>query len=144
MRLSQQRENDAKEALHRGWDLWKDLENGTFVLTFPGADDLTDALRPADSPQYPPAPSRLTCVKLFLELSEHVPALQILNRLEDEDDEDSEVWYLSGWAWWTLGETRRPDAQDEEVESQAECWSESRLCLENYLRVRRPASSPSP
>ncbi|GAA6011139.1 hypothetical protein JCM8202_003912 [Rhodotorula sphaerocarpa] len=125
VRLSQQREGDAKEALHRGWELWRNLEN--------------------DSPQYPPAPSRLTCAKLFLELSEHVPALEILNRLEDEDDEDSEVWYLSGWAWWLLGESRgeAPAAEDDEVESREECWSESRLCLENYLRLeeRDPAST---
>ncbi|GAA5969344.1 hypothetical protein JCM11641_007558 [Rhodosporidiobolus odoratus] len=125
VRLSQQREEDAKAALNQGWELWRKLDS--------------------DSPLYPPAPSRLTCAKLFLELSSHVPALEILHRLENEDDEDSEVWYLSGWAWWLLGDARgrRPKEGEEEEETKEECWSEAKLCLENYLKLeeRDPASS---
>jgi hypothetical protein len=148
VRLSQQRDEDAKQALHRGWELWRNLENGAHV-----SPPLLGPLEPRkltwhrsfvpDSPLYPPAPSRLTCAKLFLELSEHVPALQILNRLEDEDDEDSEVWYLSGWAWWLLGESRGEQPKEDDVEGRGECWSESRLCLENYLRVRRLPTIPA-
>ena len=92
-------------------------------------------LASADAPDYPPSSARLTLAKLLLELSEHVSALEILNRLENEDDEDSEIWYLSGWAWWLLGESRAGKETTEEEESQAECWSEAKLCLENYLKV---------
>ncbi|BGP12618.1 hypothetical protein JCM10213v2_000535 [Rhodosporidiobolus nylandii] len=126
VRLSQQREEDAKQVLKQGWELWRNLDN--------------------DSPLYPPFPSRLTCAKLFLELGEQVPALEILNRLENEDDEDPEVWYLSGWAWWQLGEVRgakeKKDGEEEE-ESKEECWSEAKLCLENYLKLdeRDPSNS---
>lgn len=97
---------------------------------------------PTDSEHYPPAQARLNLAKLLLELSMHAEALEILQRLENEDDEDSEVWYLSGWAWWLLGESRpegAPSTEDEE--SRAECWSESKLCLENYMRVRDHLSS---
>lgn len=100
-------------------------------LDFP----LTLHTRP-ESHLYPPAQSRLTCAKLFLELSAHVPALEILQRLENEDDEDPEVWYLSGWAWWLLGEDRGEASSTDEEESREECWSEAKLCLQNYLTVR--------
>ncbi|KAI5481447.1 TPR domain containing protein [Pseudohyphozyma bogoriensis] len=122
VRLSQQRPEDAKEAAMKGWSFWRKLG--------------------PDSVDYPVASTRLTLAKLFLELTLHVPALEILQRLENEDDEDPEVWYLSGWAWWLLGETRG-DASTAEEESKSECWSESRLCLENYLRLdeRDPSGS---
>jgi predicted Zn-dependent protease len=94
------------------------------------------AISPTENHLYPPAQSRLTCAKLFLELSAHVPALEILQRLENEDDEDPEVWYLSGWAWWLLGEERGEAASTDEEESREECWSEAKLCLQNYLTVR--------
>ncbi|PRQ76863.1 hypothetical protein AAT19DRAFT_12281 [Rhodotorula toruloides] len=142
VRLSQQREEDAKQALHKGWEIWRNVEVGAFFLSFAQLPFRSFAF-PADSPIYPPGPSRLTCAKLFLELSEHVPALEILNRLENEDDEDSEVWYLSGWAWWLLGEARGDKPRAEDDESKEECWSEAKLCLENYLRLeeRDPTSS---
>ncbi|GAA5962872.1 hypothetical protein JCM21900_005641 [Sporobolomyces salmonicolor] len=115
VRLSQQREQDAKEAASKGWSIWRNIDT--------------------DSPLYPPSSARLSCAKLFLELSEHVPALEILQRLENEDDEDSEVWYLSGWAWWLLGESRGDAESTEKEESREECWSEAKLCLENYIRL---------
>ena len=95
-----------------------------------------------DAPDYPPSSARLTLAKLLLELSEHVSALEILNRLENEDDEDSEIWYLSGWAWWLLGEARAASEPSDEEENQAECWSEAKLCLENYLKVSTVVEPP--
>ena len=74
----------------------------------------------------------------------HVSALEVLHQLDGEDDENPEVWYLSGWAWWLLGESRGDKAAvAEDEESQAECWSEAKLCLQNYLTVRPLTSSPS-
>ncbi|GAA5913189.1 hypothetical protein JCM8208_001696 [Rhodotorula glutinis] len=116
VRLSQQREEDAKTALTQGWELWRNSE--------------------PESPIFPPAASRLTCAKLFLELGVHVSALEVLHQLEGEDDENPEVWYLSGWAWWLLGESRGDKSTvGEDEESQAECWSEAKLCLQNYLTL---------
>ncbi|ORY73443.1 hypothetical protein BCR35DRAFT_307195 [Leucosporidium creatinivorum] len=116
VRMSQERPDDAKKAAVQGWELWRDLG--------------------ADSEHYPPASARLNLAKLLLELSMHAEALEILQRLENEDDEDSEVWYLSGWAWWLLGESRPEEAPStDEEESRGECWSEGKLCLENYMRL---------
>ncbi|KAM0755738.1 TPR-like protein [Meredithblackwellia eburnea MCA 4105] len=115
VRLSQQRPGDAKEAALKGWSLWRKLG--------------------ADSPDYPVASTRMSLAKLLLELSDHVPALEILQQLENEDDEDPEMWYLSGWAWWLLGEGRGAAPPQEGEETREECWSESKLCLENYLRL---------
>lgn len=91
-----------------------------------------------DSLEYPPSATRLSLAKLLLEMSLHSSALEILQRLENENDEDAEVLYLSGWAWWLLGETRLTTGESEESEEETrdECWSESKLCLENYLKVR--------
>ena len=138
MRLSQQRESDAKEAADQGYSLWKNLENSMFLLSctlvamIRRTHNLVSSI---DSPFYPPPSARLSCAKLFLELSQHVPALEILQTLEGEDDEDSETWYLSGWAWWLLGESRDGRPSTETEESKEECWSEAKLCLENYLKV---------
>lgn len=97
-----------------------------------------------ESPQYPPYSTRLSLAKLLLELSLHASALEILQRLENEDDEDPEIWYLSGWAWWLLGESRGVDSEENlDEENQGECWSEGKLCLENYLRVSALQSAPS-
>lgn len=89
----------------------------------------------SESAQYPPSSTRLSLAKLFVEISLYASSLEILQRLENEDDEDAEVWYLSGWAWWLLGEKRGDALRNEEEESREECWSEGKLCLENYLRV---------
>ncbi|KAK4054832.1 hypothetical protein OIV83_000756 [Microbotryomycetes sp. JL201] len=123
VRLSQQRPTEAKDAAIKGWSLWRDL----------GPED----------PAFPPASARLTLAKILIELELYESALEVLNLLEQEDDEDQEMWYLSGWAWHLLGESRAgtsseatsDEDEDERPETQAECWSESKLCLENYMRL---------
>jgi hypothetical protein len=58
-----------------------------------------------------------------------------MNGLEGQDDEAFEVWYLSGWAWYLLGEEREKGGAKEDEETKEECWSEAKLCFENYLKV---------
>lgn len=87
------------------------------------------------------AATRANYARTWLELGEYRNAIEILQRLEREDDEDAETWYLMGWSWWLLGEQRPEQALatngngkvDDEVETRQECWSEAKLCLENYL-----------
>ncbi|SCV68444.1 BQ2448_565 [Microbotryum intermedium] len=133
VRLSQQRPLEASEAATQSWSLWRNLD--------------------ADSASYPSSSSRLALAQLLLELQRFGDALDVLQRLEMEDDEDPEVWYLSGWSWWLLGSSREESAKkgdeagtiegDEPVESQEECWSEARLCFENYLKLDEKDSSGS-
>ncbi|KAK4058104.1 hypothetical protein OIO90_000843 [Microbotryomycetes sp. JL221] len=119
VRLSQQRPIEAKDAAIKGWSLWRDL----------GPED----------PAFPPASARLTLAKILIELELYESALEILNVLEQEDDEDQEMWYLSGWAWNLLGQQRsgpeQVSAPEDDQETAPECLSESKLCLENYMRL---------
>ncbi|KAF9066637.1 hypothetical protein BDP27DRAFT_1423668 [Rhodocollybia butyracea] len=84
VRMSQQRPEDAKACLELAWKGWKDLD--------------------LDSPHIPPLPSRLTLVKLFLELSLYSPALQVLHGIMASDDEEVEAWYLEGWCYYMMAE----------------------------------------
>jgi tetratricopeptide (TPR) repeat protein len=134
--MSQERPEDAKAAAVQGWELWRELGAGQSHPPLHLATLAYLTLQRPESEHYPPAQARLNLAKLLLELSMHAEALEILQRLENEDDEDSEVWYLSGWAWWLLGESRPEGAPStDEEESREECWSEGKLCLENYMRV---------
>lgn len=138
VRLSQERPEDAKQAALKGWSFWRELGPGKMHYTVTAAETPADVAVVAESEDYPPAPARLTLAQLLLELSLHRDALEILQRLEQEDDEDPEMWYLSGWAWWLLGESLPATDEasaDDEGESRAQSWSESKLCLENYMRV---------
>lgn len=140
VRLSQERPDDAKTAALKSWSCWKTLAPGSSPPL--PLSPRTDSSSPAESPQYPASTTRLSLARLFLEVSLYASALEILQRLENEDDEDGDIWYLSGWAWWLLGEERAGAPEVPDVETKDECWSEGKLCLENYLRVS-PTSIPS-
>ncbi|KAJ7593135.1 hypothetical protein C8J56DRAFT_1162084 [Mycena floridula] len=84
VRMSQQRQDDAKECLEKSWTAWKDLE--------------------LDDPKVPPIPTRLALVKLFLELSLFTPALLVLHGVMSSDDEEVEAWYLEGWCYLLMSE----------------------------------------
>lgn len=121
VRISQQRSDDALQAAQECWKLWRTLDN--------------------DDPAYPPSSTRQSLARLFIELKQFADALEILQGLEMEDDEDTDMWYLSGWAWWLLGEVRQEKGVADGEEPPKECWNESRLALENYLKVRLDATA---
>ena len=131
VRLSQERQEDAKAAILQGWSLFRELEAGLCFLYY---STRRTNFPSTDSEDYPPYSTRLSYAQRLLEVSEYSFALEVLQRLENEDDEDIEIWYLSGWSWWLLG-TERGVSNLEEQESKEECWSEGKLCLENFLRV---------
>ncbi|KAJ3503618.1 hypothetical protein NMY22_g18188 [Coprinellus aureogranulatus] len=84
VRMSQQRPDDAKQCLEQAWSVWKDLET--------------------DDPKLPPIPTRLSLVKLFIELSLYTPALLVLHGIMSTDDQDVEAWYLEGWCFYLMAE----------------------------------------
>lgn len=133
VRLSQERPEDAKTAALKSWSCWKTLAPGSSPCPLLPVHELTRSH--LESPQYPASTTRLSLARLFLEVSLYASALEILQRLENEDDEDGDIWYLSGWAWWLLGDERAGAPPAADVETKDECWSEGKLCLENYLRV---------
>ncbi|KAH8831434.1 hypothetical protein DL96DRAFT_1587788 [Flagelloscypha sp. PMI_526] len=113
VRMSQQRPDDAKRCLEEAWSSWKDLE--------------------ADDDQLPPIPSRLSLVKLFLELSLFNPALLVLNGIMASDDQLVEAWYLEGWCFFMMAEQAKssPDGMLSESElAWEELGRDARDCLE--------------
>lgn len=46
----------------------------------------------------PPWNFRVQTAKLFIELEQYEPAANVLAQLNDEHDEDAEVWYLLGFS----------------------------------------------
>ena len=83
VRLSQQRNEDAKVALEKSLNLWiNDYEPG--------------------HPSIPPYETRISLVKLLLELSEYVKALSVLEILQKENDQVVDLWYLYGWCYFCM------------------------------------------
>lgn len=85
VRMSQNRPDEAKEYLSQSWGAWKDIED------------------PSD-PRLPPLATRLSIVRLFLELSLFSPALLVLHGVMASDDQDVEAWYLEGWCFFLMAE----------------------------------------
>jgi len=110
VRLSQQRPDDAKACLEQAWTVWKDLE--------------------LDDPRLPSIPTRLSLVKLFLELSLFTPALLVLHGVMATDDQDVEAWYLEGWCFFLMAEKAQENGGKLDELSWQELARDARDCLE--------------
>ncbi|KAJ9647739.1 hypothetical protein H2199_001513 [Coniosporium tulheliwenetii] len=77
VRISQEKPEDARAALARSMELWKDLD-------------------PAD-PKVPDFPTRISLARLLMEAEMEEDAIEVLERLITEDDSSIEAWYLGGW-----------------------------------------------
>lgn len=110
--MSQSRPDEAKEHLSLAWSAWK------------GIDDPTD-------PRLPPLPTRLSLVKLFLELSLFTPALLVLHGIMASDDEEVEAWYLEGLCFFLMAEeAKEMEGGKLDELSWEELAKDSRDCLE--------------
>ncbi|KAH9838479.1 uncharacterized protein C8Q71DRAFT_832634 [Rhodofomes roseus] len=110
VRLSQQRPDDAKACLEQAWTQWKDLE----------PDDVS----------LPPISSRLSLVRLFLELSLFEPALLVLQGVMAVDDQEVEAWYLQGWCFFLMAEQAQESGGKLDELAWEELARDSRDCLE--------------
>ncbi|KAI0734133.1 hypothetical protein C8Q72DRAFT_807591 [Fomitopsis betulina] len=110
VRLSQQRPDDAKSCLEQAWTQWKDLE--------------------PDDARLPPIPSRLSLVRLFLELSLFPPALLVLHGIMAVDDQDVEAWYLEGWCFFLMTEHAQEIGGTLDGLTWEELAKDARDCLE--------------
>ncbi|XP_006459532.1 hypothetical protein AGABI2DRAFT_201882 [Agaricus bisporus var. bisporus H97] len=111
VRMSQQRPDEAKQVLQQAWTKWKDLD--------------------LDDPELPPISSRLSLVKLFLELELYTPALLVLQGIMSTDDQEVEAWYLEGWCFFLMSESAK-EAEGGKLDdiSWEELAKDSRDCLE--------------
>jgi tetratricopeptide (TPR) repeat protein len=114
VRISQQRVEDAKAALLRSLELWKDL--------------------PTEDPSVPDFPSRVALARLLMEVEMEQEALEVLERLVSEDDHAVEVWYLGGWGLFLMGQKLKEAGKVEEEEWKA-AWYSSRTWLTQCMNL---------
>lgn len=86
VRISQVRLEDAKTALSKSMELWKDL--------------------PPEGPGVPDFSTRISLSRLLMEAQMEEDALEVLERLVGEDDSSVEAWYLGGWCLYLMGDKR--------------------------------------
>ncbi|EAW24926.1 ACL4 family protein [Aspergillus fischeri NRRL 181] len=106
IRISQLRQDDARAALSRSLELWKDL--------------------PPEDPKVPEFATRVSLARLLMEVAMELEALEVLERLILEDDQSVEAWYLGGWCLYLLAEKRQAP-KDAEAEASPESQRQASL-----------------
>lgn len=125
MRLSQQRPDEAKQCLEQAWSAWKDLDLGMCRAYMESG-----LMVSLEDPKVPPVSTRLSIVKLFLELSLYAPALLVLQGIMAADDQDVEAWYLEGWCFFIMSEQAQENGGTLDDLTWQELARDSRDCLE--------------
>ena len=97
IRISQLRTDEARAALTKSLELWKDL--------------------PPEDPTVPDFATRISLARLLMEVTMELEALEVLERLILEDDQSVEAWYLGGWCLYLLAE-KKEAPKDEELDSE--------------------------
>jgi tetratricopeptide (TPR) repeat protein len=115
VRISQTRTEEAQEALKRSLRLWVDL-------------------KPED-PAVPPYPSRVSLVRLLIEVDMEEQAREVTERLIAEDDQSVEVLYLGGYARYRLGEKLKNQGQLSDADAWKASWRSARKWLTQCLKV---------
>lgn len=97
VRISQTRLDDARAALLRSLEMWEGL--------------------PPEDPEIPDFPTRVSLVRLLMEAELEERAMDVLERLIQEDDSSVEAWYLGGWCLHLLAKKPAMDADDKGLEN---------------------------
>ncbi|KAK3941841.1 hypothetical protein QBC46DRAFT_381588 [Diplogelasinospora grovesii] len=111
VRISQERTDEARVALKRSLELWVDLQ--------------------PEDPAVPDFPTRVSLVRLLIEVGMEEQAIDVAERLIIEDDSSVEVWYLGGYSRYTLGERLKQKGGDE----WRDIWRSARKRLAQCLRI---------
>lgn len=112
VRISQERVDEAKEALKRSLELWLDL--------------------PPEHPDVPEFATRIGLCRLLVEVGMEEEAISVLQRLVADDDTSVEAWYLGGWSLYTLGEKLREVGKEDDFKAS---WTSSRWWLANCMKL---------
>jgi tetratricopeptide (TPR) repeat protein len=112
IRISQLRHEDAKAALARSMDLWKDLD--------------------PDDDRVPDYSTRISLSRLLMEAELEDEAFEVLERLIGENDGSVEAWYLGGWCLHLLAGKQKAKGEDDAATQDLRT---SRDWLENCLRL---------
>ncbi|KAK1598029.1 TPR domain-containing protein [Colletotrichum navitas] len=120
VRISQEKVEEARAALARSLELWVNL--------------------PPLDPNVPDFPTRISLVRLLLEVEMEKEAIEVLERLVGDDDQSVEAWYLGGWALFIIGEKvkGKDESQlDEDDEDWKSTWDTSRRWLMRCQKLYR-------
>ncbi|KAF8542075.1 hypothetical protein BDD12DRAFT_729921 [Trichophaea hybrida] len=107
VRISQQRIGDAVSALKRAFGGWKNVKEEVVAVD--------------EMPSYA---VRISLARLLIECAQYETAIEVLERLQAEDDQLPDLWYLGGWTLFLLGERERG-----RVEGWVEFWEAAREWL---------------
>lgn len=110
---------------------------GTWYVrcSYPSSKPLLMFLYGSDDPKLPPIGTRLSLVKLFLEVSLFSPALLVLQGVMAVDDQEVEAWYLEGWCFFLMAEQSKETGEKVEELSWQELAQDARDCLDTCLTV---------
>ncbi|KAJ2857554.1 hypothetical protein J3B02_000923 [Coemansia erecta] len=112
VRLSQNRLDDARDCVSKSMAFWVDKD----------ANDLS---------KIPSYENRLALVRLLLELDDKEKAFNILERLQKEDDENIDMWYLYGWTYYLQSE----ESTSADSEDKIELLSSARECFNQAIKL---------
>jgi hypothetical protein len=114
IRISQERIDDARQALKRSMEIWKDIPLDV------------------ESDSRPDFATRVSLSRLLMEIEAEPEALTVLEGLIKEDDQSVECWYLGGWCQMLISQKAGADTETlQKSQEQAKTW------LDNCLRLYR-------
>lgn len=114
IRISQLRKDDAQAALRRSIELWKDLE--------------------PDDPKIPDFSTLISLSRLLMEADMEDEAIEVLERLVNENDSSVEAWYLGGWCLHLLAGKQKAKGGEHE-KTVTSLLKASREWLDNCLKL---------
>ncbi|RKF57001.1 putative assembly chaperone of rpl4 [Erysiphe neolycopersici] len=114
VRLSQNRVDDARAALKRSLDLWRDL--------------------PSLDPKVPEYPTRVSLARLLMEAGMDTDSMEVLENLVAEDDSSVEVWYLGGWCLYIIGEKQHNNDQVNKENDEKRDWRKTWILSRQWLK----------
>lgn len=112
IRISQLRQEDAQAALTRSMELWKDLE--------------------PDDPHVPDFSTLISLSRLLMDADMADDAIEVLERLVNENDSSVEAWYLGGWCLHLLAGKQKAKGEERATISRLKT---SREWLDNCLKL---------
>lgn len=112
IRISQLRLEDARAALTRSMELWKDLD--------------------PDDEAVPDYSTRISLCRLLMDAEMEDDAIEVLERLIGENDGSVEAWYLGGWCLHLLAAKQKAKGDEKVALS---LLRTSRDWLENCLKL---------
>lgn len=87
VRISQAKKEEARSHLTKSMSLWNHLS--------------------PEDPRIPDFPTRISLARLLMEADMEDEAIEVIERLVQEDDTSVEAWYLGGWCLHLLAEKQR-------------------------------------